>query len=200
MTSGKLTTDRHQVVKPVPLWRNRDYMILWSGQAISQLGGGFQGLAFPLLVLFLSHSPVDAGIAGALFSLPYLILSLPAGALLDRWNRKRVMMLGESMRALSDISVPAAALVCHLTVAQLYVNSTIEGVCFVFFNLAQVAVLPRVVPREQIGDAAAQNQALSSAISLIAPPIGGLSTRRSGKLSRFCSTGSRMGHRYFPWR
>lgn len=185
MRRAERTADRSEALKSVPLWRNRDYIILWGGQAISQMGGGFQGLAFPLLVLFLTHSPVDAGIAGALFSLPYVVLSLPAGALIDRWNRKRVMLLCESIRAISAVSIPVAAVLGHLTVAQLYGTSTVEGICFVFFNLAQIAMLPRVVPKEQIGDAAAQNQALSSAISLVAPPLGGFIYETIGKTVPF---------------
>jgi MFS family permease len=72
------------------LWRNRDYMLLWSGQLISSTGTQISQLAFPLFILVLTHSPVQAGFAGALRALPYLIFSLPAGALIDQWDRKRV--------------------------------------------------------------------------------------------------------------
>src|SRR4051794_10847441 len=87
-----------------PLWRNRDYMILWSGQVLSTLGGAVSGITFPLLVLAITGSPEVAGITAALFSLPYLLLSLPAGALVDRWNRKRVMIVCDSIRAVCLVS------------------------------------------------------------------------------------------------
>src|SRR5438552_19034865 len=78
--------------KPQPLWRHRDYMLLWSGQVISSIGTQASQLAFPLLVLALTRSPAQAGFAGALRALPYLIFSLPAGALIVRWDSKRVMI------------------------------------------------------------------------------------------------------------
>src|SRR5258706_876924 len=105
---------------PKPLWRNRDYMLLWSGQTVSSIGSGVSQLAFPLLVLALTHSPAQAGIAGALRTLPYFIFTLPGGALIDRWNRKWVMILCDSGRALSLASIPVALALGHLTIAQLY--------------------------------------------------------------------------------
>ena len=71
----------------VPLWRNRDYLLLWSGQSISWLGGGISQLAVPLLVLALTGSAVQAGLLGALEVLPQIFLGLIAGALVDRWDR-----------------------------------------------------------------------------------------------------------------
>jgi MFS family permease len=103
-----------------------------------------------VLILFLTHSPVQAGLAGALRALPYLIFSLPAGALIDRWDRKRVMILCDAGRALCMASIPAAYLIGRLTIAQLFLVSFIEGTLFVFFNIAEVACLPRVVAKEQL--------------------------------------------------
>jgi len=137
-------------VHHTPLWHNRDYLILLSGQTVSTLGTNVSTLAFPLLVLFLTNSPAQAGLVGALRALPYLFLSLPAGALIDRWDRKRVMILCDTGRALALGSIPIAAALGHLTLAQLYLASLIEGTLYVFFNLAQVACLPRVVTKAQL--------------------------------------------------
>ena len=64
------------------LWRNRDYLLLWGGQAISNVGGGVTQLAWPLLTLAVTRSPAQAGFVGALRALTYVLLVLPAGALL----------------------------------------------------------------------------------------------------------------------
>lgn len=85
--------------QPVSLWRNRDYLLLWSG--ISQI-------AFPLLVLAVTGSPAQAGLVSALRSLTYIVCILPAGALLDRWDRKRVMIWCDAGRALCLASIPLA--------------------------------------------------------------------------------------------
>src|SRR5216683_4987362 len=106
--------------RPIPLWRNLDYMLLWSGQMVSTIGSEVSTLAFPLLILAQTGSPAQAGFAGALRAFPYLVFSLPAGALIDRWNRKRVMILCDTGRALSLASIPVALAIGHLTIIQLY--------------------------------------------------------------------------------
>jgi MFS family permease len=156
-----------------PLWHNRDYLLLWSGQTISSIGSGVSELAFPLLVLALTHSPAQAGFASALRTLPYFIFTLPGGALIDRWNRKRVMILCDAGRAISMASIPVALVFGHLTLAQLYVVSFLEGSLYVFFDLAETASLPRVVPSEQLPAAISQNQVTFGITNLLGPPLGG---------------------------
>lgn len=157
-----------------PLWRNTDYMLLWSGQVVSSVGTQVSQLAFPLLVLALTHSPAQAGLIGAIRLLPYVIFSLPAGALIDRWDRKRLMILCDAGRAVSMASIPLAMLLGHLTLVQLYIVSLIEGTLFVFFNIAEVACLPRVVTKEQLTSASAQNYTTFNISSLLGSPLGGL--------------------------
>src|SRR5438132_6260004 len=156
-----------------PLWFNRDYMLLWSGQIVSNIGTQVSQLAFPLLILALTGSAAQAGFAGALRALPYVIFSLPAGALIDRWDRKRTIILCDTGRALSLASIPVALVTGHLTIIQLYLVSLIEGTLFVFFNIAEAACLPRVAPKEQLPAATAQNMATDGVTTLIGPSLGG---------------------------
>jgi predicted MFS family arabinose efflux permease len=160
-------------------------MLLWSGQVVSTLGSGISGIVFPLLILALTNSPQAAGIAGALASLPYLIFSLPVGALIDRWDRKRVMMLCDAGRALSLASIPVAMAFGVLTVWQLYANAFIEGTLFVFFNIAEVAALSRVVVKEQLPDAAAQNEASFALAGIVAPSVGTVLYKVVGQMVPF---------------
>ncbi|MGH3655937.1 MAG: MFS transporter, partial [Micromonosporaceae bacterium] len=67
------------VTPPGSLWRNRDFMLLWSGQTASALGSRITATALPLLVLAMTGSPATAGVVGFLGTLPYLLVSLPAG-------------------------------------------------------------------------------------------------------------------------
>jgi predicted MFS family arabinose efflux permease len=155
------------------LWRNRDYLLLVSGQVVSTLGSQFSLIAFPLLALFLSGSPAQAGLIGSMRLLPYFLLSLPAGALSDRWDRKRVMQLCDAGRALSLISIPVAYALGHLALLQLYLVSLLEGTLFVFFDLAEVACMPQVVGREQVVTATAQNEMGRNVAFLLGPALGG---------------------------
>src|SRR3989440_12131114 len=174
--------------RPVSLWRNRDYLLLWLGQAISSLGTGISQFAFPLLVLALTHAFAAAGFAGALGQLPYLLFSLPAGAMVDRWDRKRVMIVCTLGLALCIASIPVAILSGHLTHIQLYIVSFLMGTLFVFYELAELAALTQVVPKVHLSTAVAQNEAVFSTVSLLAPSLGGV-LLSIGKLFPFVADG-----------
>ena len=154
------------------LWHNRDYMLLWSGQVVSTLGSAASSVIYPLLILALTGSPEAAGIAGALRAAPYLVLSLPVGALIDRWDRKRVMILCDVGRALAAASIPVAMGLGVLTLWQIYAATLIEGSLFVLFNIAEVAALPRIVSAHQLPQAAAQNEAGFGVANIVGPSFG----------------------------
>src|SRR5438067_2517890 len=158
--------------KTPPLWRNRDYLLLISGQGVSAIGSQISLVAFPLLIFALTHSPAQTGLMASLRSLPYALFTLPAGALVDRWNRKRLMILCDTGRAIALGSIPVALFLGHLTYLQLYLVSLLEGTLFVFFTLAESASLPRVVTPEQLPSATGQNEVLTSLSYMLGPALG----------------------------
>jgi MFS family permease len=159
---------------PVPLRRNRDFMILWSSQVVSTVGTRVSSIAYPLLVLALTRSPALAGLVAFAQTLPYLLVSLPAGALVDRWDRKRLMIACEAGRAVALGSVAFALAIDRITVAQLVLVAFVEGTLFVFFDIAEGAALPQLVAAEQLPAAQAQNQARMQGADLVGQPLGGL--------------------------
>ena len=166
---------RQAALRPrVPLWRNRDFLLLMSGQGISAIGTQVSQFAFPLLILALTRSPAQTGLITALRGLPYVLFSLLAGALVDRWNRKHVMILCDAGRALVLGSIPLAFAFGWLTLIQLYFVSLIEGTLFVFFHMAESATLPHVVEREQFSTATGYNEVLISSSVLLGPAFGGV--------------------------
>jgi len=167
------------------LCRNRDYMLLWSGQVVSTLGSSASYVVYPLLILAITDSPAAAGIAAALGNLPYLVFSLPAGALIDRWDRKRVMISCDVGRAVTVASIALALWLDVLTVWQLYIAAFVEGSFFVFFNIAEVAALPRVVSKDQLPQAAAQNEAAFAAAHIVGPSFGTLLYQWLGRAAPF---------------
>ena len=172
--AGKVDDNTQTQTQPRALWRHTDFLLLWSGQAVSTLGSSVSRLALPLLVLALTQSPAQAGLVAALQAAPYLVFSLPAGALIDRWDRKRVMIRCDVARCLAYGSVPLAYATAHLSLAQLYAVALVGGTAYVFFNIAEVAALPRVVPAEHLSHATALNESATSASSLIGPGVAGL--------------------------
>lgn len=162
-----------QSTRPGSLWRNRDFLLLWSGQTVSVLGTNISGLALPLLVLAVTHSPAQAGLIAAARQLPYLVFSLPAGALLDRWNRKATMIRSDLLRWIAMGSVPLAYVLGHLTLVQLYVVAFVEGTAYVFFSIAQIAALPQVVSKEHLPRAYAMDNTTEYVGQLVGPGLGG---------------------------
>ena len=162
---------------PVPLWRNRDFTLLWSSQVISTVGTRVTSVAYPLLVLLLTGSPALAGVVGFAQTLPFLLLYLPGGAWVDRWDRRRTMVACEIGRtvALGSIAVTAVIGGVHaVTIAQLAAVAFVEGSLFVLFDLSEGAALPRLVPAGQLPTAVAWNQARTQGADLVGQPLGGV--------------------------
>lgn len=159
---------------PVPLRRNRDFMVLWSSQVVSTVGTRVTSIAFPLLVLAVTHSPAKAGIVGFAQTLPFTLLYLSAGAFIDRWDRKRVMLACDAGRAVALGSIAVTVALGWLSMAQVIVVALIEGTLFVLFDLAEGAALPQLVTEEQLPTAIAQNQAKTQGADLVGQPLGGV--------------------------
>ncbi len=162
--------------QPVSLWRNRDYLLLWLGQAVSSLGTSCTEFAFPLLMVGLTRSIAAAGLAYSLGQLPYVLLSLPAGALVDRWPRKRVMLLSTFCLMVCVASIPLALGLSSgpLRLLLLYAIAFGLGAMSLFYELAELAALAWVVPKSQLTTAVAQNELVYGSCSLLGPALGSL--------------------------
>jgi MFS family permease len=156
------------------LWRQRNFLFLWGGQGISILGSMLSAIARPFLIFHLGGGASEVGIVLALSSLPFVFLALPAGAWIDRWDRKQTMMLSDAGRGLALVSLMLALLLGHISLALIYISALMEGVCSVFFSLAETASLPQVVDKTQLSTATSYNQALISIALLVGPPLGGV--------------------------
>ena len=156
-----------------PLRRNRDFVLLQLGQALSTVGSTMTQIAYPLLVLATTHSPAKAGVVGFANILPYALFALLAGVAADRWNRKHVMILMDVTRALGATSIVVALALDDLAFAHVCIVAFLEGSAFVFFNIAEVGALRSVVPPKQLPDAAAAEQARFATVTLVGPPLGG---------------------------
>jgi MFS family permease len=156
-----------------PLRRNRDFVLLQAGQLLSTAGAESTAIAYPLLVLALTHSPAKAGLVGFARFLPYPAFALLAGVAADRWNRKRLMLLADAVRALAVGSLVAAIALDRLTFWQIPVVAFVEGCCYVVFNIAETGALRSVVPARQLPQAAAAEQGRLSIVIVSGPPAGG---------------------------
>lgn len=160
--------------KPRPLRANRDFRLLWTAGVTSAVGSQLTTVAYPLLVLALGGSAAQAGLVGTVGLLVRTVLRLPAGALVDRWDRRRVMLSCDAVRAGVLLAVGIAVATGTATVAVLLAASAAESAGAVLFRPAERAALRSLVPVEQLSSALAVNQARDHASDLAGPPLGGL--------------------------
>jgi MFS family permease len=156
------------------LFLNRDFQLLWIGEALSDVGSQSSTVAYPLLVLALTGSPAKVGIVGLAKWLPLALFSLPAGVLADRLNRKYLMIGCDLVRLLGAASVVVALALGRPSFAQILVVAFIDGGLFATAHIAERGALRQVVETEQLQDAVARNEGRSYAAALIGPSLGGL--------------------------
>jgi len=161
------------VTPAVPLRRNRDFILLQAGQTLSTIGGQSTAIAYPLLVLALTHSPAKAGLVGFARVLPWPLFGFLAGVIADRSRRKRLMIATDLVRVAAVATLVAALAFDVLGFTLIMVVAFVEGTMFVLFNVAEFGALRSVVPQHQLPAAAAAEQARYSTVSLVAPPLGG---------------------------
>jgi MFS family permease len=156
------------------LWRHHDFRQLWVGDTISQVGTQLSQLALPVLaVTVLRAGPREMGLLTAFETLAFLVVGLPAGAWVDRWRKKRVLVAGDVVRGLAFGSIPLAWILGHLTLGQLYVVALVAGVATVFFDVAYQSYLPAIVDGDQMVDGNAKLQASQSVAQVAGPALGG---------------------------
>jgi Major Facilitator Superfamily len=187
----------HRGPAPATIWQNHNFVLLVGGQIVSLAGTGASQLAFPLLVLWLTHSPGQVAVDEALYVLPYAVLCLPAGALVDHWDRKRVMIVCDIARATLLLSIPLAAALGCLTIWQIYGLALVQGTLFCFFDLAATASLLRIASREHLATASSTYTAAINGAQCLGLPLAAFSTV-SGALYHLWPTRSRMRSLLFP--
>jgi MFS family permease len=157
-----------------PLGKNRDFKIVLGGQSISALGDAVSFTAVPLLVLALTGSGVAMGTIGALQTLPDLILGLPAGALADRWDRRKMMLWADLGRALLTALIPISVLAGWDTIAVLLLVTAPINALRVMFMAAFTGAVPSLVGRAQVGRANGYSEAIVSLSFIVGPSIAGI--------------------------
>ena len=156
------------------LWRHRDFMLLWSGQTVSEMGSAVTQLALPLTaVVILKASTLDVGLLTAAATLAFALIALPAGALVDRRPKRGIMIACDVARLLIIGSVPVAYAAGVLTMAQLYAVAITAGVCTVFFDVSYQSYLPALIEQEHLMDGNGKLGATQSFAQLAGPGLGG---------------------------
>ncbi|WP_084699850.1 MFS transporter [Streptacidiphilus anmyonensis] len=157
------------------LWRDRDFLLLWGGGAASDLGSAVSTLLIPLIaVQNVGATTFQIAMLGLARRLPAAVLSLPAGVLVDRLRKRRLMIWCQVLCAVAMGSVPAVAFFGHVHLWQLYVVTAAVGSVGVFFGIADLSYLPTVLSRDQLVDGNAKLNTTETASDAAGPALGAL--------------------------
>ncbi|WP_109208555.1 MULTISPECIES: MFS transporter [Microbacterium] len=156
------------------LWRDRNFLTLWSGQALSQFGAQITELAIPVLaVLALDATEWEVGVLGAAQVAAFLIVGLPAGAWIDRMRKRHVMIVADAVRAAALGMLPVLALLGVLQIWHMIAVALIMGVATVFFDVSNQSIVPSLVRTKQIAEANGKLQSTEQLAGLAGPAVGG---------------------------
>jgi len=157
------------------LWRHRDFLRLWTAQAVSLCGTQVTALALPTVAILALHAtPVEVGALSATQWLGYLVVGLVAGVVVDRLPRRRIMVVADLARLLALGSVPVAFALGLRSLAHLYAVAAVTSVGAVFFDVAYQSYLPGLVERGCLVEGNAKLALADGAARVGGPALGGV--------------------------
>ncbi|MDF2918461.1 MAG: transporter, partial [Microbacterium sp.] len=156
--------------RPRPLGRN--FSRLWTAAAFSNLADGLGRTAVPLIATTLTRDPLLISLLGAAAFVPWLVFGVPAGVIVDRFDRRRVMALANSVRGAAAVGLAVLTVTSSLDIVWLLVGTLVFGFGETLFDNATNAVIPSVVERDQLDRANGRIQAAQITIdSFVAQPV-----------------------------
>jgi MFS family permease len=156
------------------LWSHPDFLKLWTGQSISELGSQVSQLAIPWLAAVGLHaSPIEFSLLGVFGFLPFILFALPAGVWVDRLRRRQVLIVGDSARAVLLTLIPILWAAGVLQIWHLLVLQFVFGIFTVFFDVAYQSYLPALIEREHLVDGNSKLQLTVSVAQVAGPSLSG---------------------------
>ncbi|MFN2166614.1 MAG: MFS transporter, partial [Anaerolineae bacterium] len=152
----------------------RAFSTIWTGQVFSLLGSELVQFALVWWLTITTGSATTLALATMMAVLPRVLVGPFAGALVDRWNRRRVMMVADGLSALVVVGLAALFAFDAVQVWHIYVAMFIRAACGAFHWPAMQASTTLMVPEEHLARIAGLNQALQGLGAIVAPPLGAL--------------------------
>ncbi|MFE1646167.1 MFS transporter [Microbacterium sp. P01] len=167
--------NRLRVTSSPPRGWRRDFRLFWFAQGASVTGDQIREFAVPLIAVSVLHvSSIDLGVLGAAQWLPFLLLSLPLGVVIDRHRRRTMLIVSELSRGILTIGLVVAAATGVLGFPMLLVAVIVLGTFTVVYEIGHQSAIPALVPRERLGVANSRIQATAAAGEVGGPGLGGL--------------------------
>jgi MFS family permease len=171
MTAAVLAANRRTFAS---LRRHRNYRLFFSGQIVSVTGTWMQNVATAWLVLELTGSPFAVGLLALFQFLPFTVLSLPAGVVLDRLDARRVVIATQALSLVFAAALAALTLAGAIALWQVYALTALRGIVLVLDNPGRQALTFQLVGRAELPNAVALNSTLFNAARVVGPAAGGI--------------------------
>jgi hypothetical protein len=156
------------------MWRNLEFLKLWSGQAISWTGSAITTVALPLVAVVTLHaSAVEMGVLAALNVLPHLVFGLPAGLWVSRFSLRRLLIAADLGRAVLLGAIPLLAGIGHLQMLHLYLVAVAAGVLTLLSDTASQSLLPVLIPRDELMSANSATLFTQTVAATAGPSLAG---------------------------
>ena len=156
------------------LFRHPNYRKLWTAATVSLFGTQVSQVAIPFIAaVLLKSSAGEVGLLTTIEFLPFILFTLPAGVWVDRFPKRRILVIGDLGRAAMLVSIPVAAALGALTIWQLYLVGFVNGAMTVFFDVADQSFLPSILERDELVEGNAKLQISQSSAMILGQPVGG---------------------------
>ncbi|MFE5164836.1 MFS transporter [Streptomyces sp. NPDC056697] len=166
------------------LRRHRDFRLLWCGETAGKYGAAVTGVAMPLIAVTTLHADTfEVGLLTAASWAPWLVIGLPAGAWVDRWRRRPVMLAAAAASLVLFAGVPVAAWCGLLSIPLLLTVALLTGTAAVFFQTAYSAYLAGLLDPEDQPEGNAKLHGSASAAQIAGQGSGGLIAQLAGAVN-----------------
>lgn len=165
--------------------RHRDFALFWTGNFLSNIGTWMQNLALGWLILVVTNSPFLLGLNGFLGSAPSLFFSLPGGAIADRMNRRKLMIVTQTSMMVLALILAVVTSFQIVKIGEILAISFLTGLASALNNPAYQAIVPDLVEREDLVNAIALNSAQFNMSRAIGPTLAGLALGSLGAAGCF---------------
>ena len=168
------------VIDPAPLRLDRDYRLLWIGQAISNMGRFITQVVLPYQVYVLTGDVLAVGALSIVQLIPILLFTLGGGAIADAMDRRRLLVITQLGMMLSALALALLALVPEPPVLALFAIAFVAAGIGSVDQPARASSIPRLVPPERLPAAISLNQVMFNASAVVGPAIGGIVLATAG--------------------
>jgi MFS family permease len=168
------TSGSQRLLQAISALRHRNYRLYWYGQLASVLAQNMEGVAQSWLVLELTDSPLLLGLTGLTYAAPTIALTLLGGVIADRADRRRIMILSQGVAAAMFFLLATLIIIERVTLWQVMSLAFLSGCVRAFDRPSRMALLPQMVPREDIPNAVAVGGTIWQLNRLIGPAVAGM--------------------------